>query len=199
MSRRLLALAAGLMAVVLLVGWATAVQRDRYLSGIRAQETLAHVVAAYELSADDLMRADGLGVTLTAVPEGKLLIDPAPAASLSSVWGVHAVGMLAEVAGVLMSFWLARAAGMVPQRLKGQILGLSLILGVVSYSTAHATSVVGPVLTPQHLFASLKDGFVWAAAFPMFGRAFGLSGDDAALPVDDIALAMAPNGEADSR
>jgi hypothetical protein len=69
---------------------------------------------------------------------------------------------------------------MVPRRFKRQILGLSLVLGVVSYSTANAATVVGPVLTPQHVFSSVKDGFVWAAAFPMCARAFGLAGEDAA-------------------
>jgi hypothetical protein len=171
---------------VVLVAWATAVQLDRMASEVAPEAALVQVASALGLDLTGLGGEPGTdtGLSVIAVPGGDVLVIPVSASAASgprsSAWGVHVVGLLAEISGVFMSFWLAKAADMVPRRLKGQILGLSLVLGVVSYSSANAATVVGPVLTPQHVFASVKDGFVWAAAFPMFARAFGLVADDAA-------------------
>ena len=77
--------------------------------------------------------------------------------------------------------------GLVPKSIRGQILGISLVLGIASYSAAMATRVVNPPLTPQFVFGAVKDGFVWAAAFPMFARAFGMRD-----PTDPTPAPVAP-------
>jgi hypothetical protein len=102
-----------------------------------------------------------------------------PSGAQDSVWLVHVVGLLSETFGVFLSFYLARAAGMVPQRLRGQILTLSLVLGIASYATTNAAAIVTPTLTPPFVFSAIKDGFVWAAAFPMFASAFGMADEGA--------------------
>jgi LysM repeat protein len=132
--------------------------------------------------------AESLGVTTAQLAEandasatgfdpqpGEVIKVPAPAADQPSVWVVHAIGVCAEMVGVLLSFWLALVAGLLPKGLRTQVLGISVALGIASYAAAQGVAPGDPLLTPQFVFAAIKDGFAWSAAFPMFAAAFGLA------------------------
>jgi len=181
-ARGLSLLATVLLLPAMLTGAASSARRDGVALAVAAGDARAGGIS---LGLVDRARSVGgspiTEISLAGDSGRDALVVPlaTTAGARQSVWLVHAVGLVAEIIGVFMSFWLARAAGMVPAPLSGRIFALSLLLGLASYSSANATSSLAPVLTPQHVFASVKDGFVWAAAFPIFARAFGMTRDDA--------------------
>lgn len=116
-------------------------------------------------------QADPLKLT---VQPGQVLLVPQAEPSLGTVWKVHLGGLGAEILGVLLSFALAAMAGALPSHIRRQILGISLVLGIVSYAAAQAVATKEAALTPQFVFGALKDGFMWAAAFPMLAQVLGI-------------------------
>ncbi len=93
---------------------------------------------------------------------------------LARTWGVHAAGLLFELIGVLLSFWLAAMVGLLPRSVRAQVFGISLVLAIVSYAASQSVATSNPLLTPQFLFGALKDGFLWSAAFPMLAKLLGI-------------------------
>lgn len=93
---------------------------------------------------------------------------------LARTWSVHAAGLLFELIGVLLSFWLAAMIGLLPRRVRAQVFGISLVLAIVSYAASQSVATSNPLLTPQFLFGALKDGFLWSAAFPMLAKLLGI-------------------------
>jgi LysM repeat protein len=141
---------------------------------VQEGDTAAAIAEAFRVAPDALAEAnDKDGPTLTVRP-GEILVVPEPESGIAQVWSVHLAGLAAEFFGVLLSFWLAAMAAVLPKTIRRQILGISLVLGLVSYASAQAVAVKDPVLTPQFVFASLKDGFLWSAAFPMLARLLGI-------------------------
>lgn len=130
-------------------------------------------------------QADPLKLT---VQPGQVLLVPLPQPSLGTVWKVHLGGLGAEILGVLLSFALAAMAGALPRHIRRQILGISLVLGIVSYASAQAVATKEATLTPQFMFGALKDGFMWAAAFPMLAQVLGIR--------EPRAVGQQPNGTA---
>ena len=135
--------------------------------------------------------ANDLPSTDSQPQPGTALTVPAPETTTWSEWGTHLLGLAGTVLGVFMSLWLALVAGLLPKPIRRQLLGISLVLGISSYAASAA--VAGPVLlTPAYIFGTIKDGFAWAAAFPMLARALGIrdtpppeEGLPETLPVDE--------------
>ena len=113
------------------------------------------------------------------VEPGQTVVIPEPDSGLIDIWGVHGLGLLAELIGVLLSFWLSAMIGILPKRVRGQIFGIAAVLAIVSYAASQSISSANPLLTPQFIFGALKDGFMWSAAFPMLARLIGIKDLDA--------------------
>ena len=142
---------------------------------VQPGETAAAIATAFGISPAALAEANRAPEAEGFAPEpGDVVLIPVPNAGRMATIGVHAAGLGAEVLGVFMSFWLAVVSGILPKGLRRQVLGIAIVLGVVSYSATHALDVAVPELSPQFIFAAIKDGFAWSAAFPMFARAFGV-------------------------
>lgn len=142
---------------------------------VQEGDSTALIAEAFQVAPADLAKANAMAdpAQLQVTP-GQVLLVPQPAPSLTSTWGAHLGGLGAEVLGVLLSFWLAAMAGVLPRHIRKQILGISLALGLVSYAAAQAVAVKEAALTPQFVFAAIKDGFMWAAAFPMLAQVLGI-------------------------
>lgn len=175
MDRKLVGLAGVMVGVILLGGWLTAASIDQVSEPQPVPDGIDELTKAAGFSPQDFSFGEDDQMSIAVLGEDRMLIALAPQPTTSSEWVVHLAGLAAETFGVFLSFYLARAAGMIPRRLRGQILGLSLVLGVASYATANAAALVTPPLSPQVVLGSIKDGFVWAAAFPMFANAFGMA------------------------
>jgi hypothetical protein len=177
-------LAAVFLALIVSVAWWTREVRlgpAATVYEVQSGDTPAAIAERFEVSPAALAEANEAPPGAFAPRPGDEILIPAPASAPLAVWGVHGVGLVAEVVGVLMSFWLALVAGLLPARVRGQILGIGLVLGLASYAAGQAVAEADPRLTPQFVFESIKDGFTWAAAFPLFARAFGVR-DDAEPP-----------------
>ncbi len=153
-----------------------------------SEVTVASVAESFKVEPSALAEANDVSPT-TTVPAGTTLDVPVAESSYFTVWGTHAAGLGAVILGVLLSFWLGRLTGVTPKIASRQILGISLVIGIVSYAADHAVGP-NPAFTPQFVFTSLQVGFMWAAAFPMAARALGMkdpkapatSGDTAGTP-----------------
>ncbi len=185
MRKAALYLAAGLclMLIVSLAWWtrdfmphvpADAVETvTRYT--VQTGDTAATIASAFEVAPIQLAEANAMAdPAQLEIKPGQVLLVPQAEHSLTSTWGAHLGGLGAEVLGVLLSFWLAAMAGVLPKHIRRQILGISLALGIVSYAAAQAVAVKQATLTPQFVFAAIKDGFMWAAAFPMLAQVLGI-------------------------
>jgi hypothetical protein len=145
-------------------------------------DTPESVAEAFRLPFEDLAAANGAsGIAQMPSSPGSVLTIPSER-SLASTWGVHGAGLVAEMLGVLLSFWLAAMIGLLPKPVRGQIFGISLVLALVSYAAAQSVAATNPSLTPQFLFGALKDGFMWSAAFPMLARLLGIKNVEAIQP-----------------
>ena len=142
---------------------------------VQEGDSAALIAEAFQVAPDQLSLANAIAdPSQLQVKPGQVLLVPQRAPSLTSTWGAHLGGLGAEVLGVRLSFWLAAMAGVLPKRIRKQILGISLALGIVSYAAAQAVAVKEALLTPQFVFAAVKDGFMWAAAFPMLAQVLGI-------------------------
>lgn len=141
---------------------------------VQPSDTVQSIADGFSLDADTLAAANDSKVADFEPQPGDVIVIPPSSQVQQSVWTVHAIGLTAEVVGVLMSFWLALVAGLLPAELRGQILAISFVLGLASYAAAQGVAPGDPQLTPQFVFGAVKDGFAWSAAFPLFAAAFGL-------------------------
>jgi len=154
-------------------------------------DTVGKVAQAFQVSPEALVEANPSLARLAPPAEsvtaplkpGQAVAVPTAPPSLWSTWGGHLGGIGAEIVGVLASFWLTLLTRILPRKVRRQVLGISIVIGLVSYASTHAVGP-DPYLTPQFVFASLKDGFMWAAAFPMVARGLGIK-DDAPPPPDE--------------
>lgn len=142
---------------------------------VQPGDDLQSVAAAFDVPPESLVQANpSIQSTTDSLTPGEEITIPPADPSLTEIWGIHLVGIGAEILGVFLSFWLAIATGILPKtRVRRQVLGISLVLGFVSYAATMAI-LPNPTLSPQFVFMAVKDGFVWAAAFPMFARALGI-------------------------
>ncbi len=185
MKSAMLYILGGLMlALVVSVAWWTRMVVEPTPHVMTQGETVVELVRDFGVSAEAIADANNVSISeLQAFGTGDLVAIPRPAPSGIGVWKVHGFGLAAEILGVALSFWLALVAGLLPKGYRQQMLGISAALGLASYAGSHAVAGQAPVLTPEFLFSSIKDGFAWAAAFPLFASVFGvnkLSGDRAA-------------------
>lgn len=142
---------------------------------VRDGDTAESIAEAFEISADRLAATNGASLDSFRPESGQVILVPPPETSSVDVWTVHGIGVAAEVLGVLMSFWLALVAGLLPAGLRREVLGIGLALGIASYAASQGVAPESPQLTPQFVFGAIKDGFAWSAAFPLFASAFGLT------------------------
>jgi LysM repeat protein len=178
MSKTMLYLFAALAIVLMVsVAWWTREYMTKHLPQVyvvQAGDTPQTIAEAKKVTAEDLASANDAQPDAWIIVPGKPITIPPPKTTAVDEWWTHLVGLGGTILGVFMSLWLALIAGLLPKPIRRQVLGISLVLGLTSYATTHA--VAGPVvlLSPAFLFASIKDGFAWAAAFPMLARALGI-------------------------
>jgi hypothetical protein len=172
-------LAAIFLVVIVSVAWWSLAAQQKAGGGtytVQPGDTVASVTKQFGVSATAL--ADANGITPTALPmkmtPGQTIEVPPTEQTSVDVWKTHLVGLTAEIVGVLMSFWLAMAGGLLPREIRRQVLGISLVLGVAAYSANQGVAPGTPQLTPQFIFNAIANGFAWSAAFPLFARAFGI-------------------------
>jgi len=158
-SALLYLLAAVFLVLIVSVAWwsrefvVPAVARIHYVA--QPGDTLPKIATEHGLSPAVVAKANGFDEGMQGVEPGtEIVIPPAPK-SATDVWGAHLAGLL-------------------PSHLRGQVLGIGLVLGVASYAATQSAATGSPDLTPQFVFGAIKDGFAWSAAFPLFARAFGL-------------------------
>lgn len=163
----------GGLALILGVGWWTYQSTRDGAVLVRTGDTVASIAQEAGVSEEELAAANDAEPGQLEIEPGDTLQVPPASPTPARVWATHLAGLVAEVFGVLLSFWLAIVAGLLPKRYRRQVLAISVVLGVASYATTWAVVRVDPVLTPQFLFAAIKDGFAWASAFPLFAAAFG--------------------------
>ncbi len=170
--------AAAALALIISVAWWTREYVARHYESqvhtVQAGETAEGIANDYGVTLDELASANDAQPEAMSVTPGEPIVVPIPSPTPVNEWLTHLIGLGGTVLGVLMSLWLALVAGLLPKRIRGQVLGISLVLGVASYASTYAV-VQGPVLlTPTFLFIAIRDGFAWAAAFPMLARALGI-------------------------
>lgn len=136
-------------------------------------DTIPGVAGKLGISAESLAKANDLAATAT-LDAGTELTVPPEATDWREAFSTHAAGLGAAFIGVFMSFWLSLAVGIVAKGYRAQIFSISFVLALASYAATQASAAGQPVLTPQFLFASIKDGFAWSSAFPMFAWALGI-------------------------
>lgn len=142
------------------------VQEDDTVAGIAEGFLIDETALA---AANEISAAGGM-----TIEPGQVIRIPTPERGLVDTWGVHGLGLLAELIGVLLSFWLASMVGLLPKGVRNQIFGISSVLAIVSYAASQSVAVDNPMTSPQFLFGALKDGFMWSAAFPMLARLLGI-------------------------
>jgi LysM repeat protein len=168
--------AAGALVLIVSVAWWTreSLAKQGMVYTTQPGDTVVSVAQELSVPAAELAAANDVPLSATPLPPGTVLDVPAPAPSSSMVWFTHLVGLGGEVLGVFMSLWLALVAGLLPKPIRRQVLGISLVVGTVSYASTYAVASAEVLLTPTFLFLAIKDGFAWAAAFPMLARALGI-------------------------
>ena len=179
--------AAALVLIVSVAWWTresvrTTVAVDTVQYTVQPGDTVEKIAKDHGVTLAALLTANNLppgDVTLT--PDQPIVVPPKPA-DVKTVWLTHLLGMSGEVLGVLMSLWLALVAGMLPKHIRRQVLGIAVVVGIVSYASTHVVVGEPVLLSPTFLFIAIKDGFAWAAAFPMLARAIGIRDVPPAAP-----------------
>ncbi|MFQ5460241.1 MAG: LysM peptidoglycan-binding domain-containing protein [Anaerolineae bacterium] len=141
---------------------------------VASGDTAPSIAGDADLSLTELAEANASTAASFRPVPGQVIIIPAPKPTLSDEIAIHGAGLAAEIVGVIMSLWLAFFTGLLAKGHRRQIVAISLVLGVASYAADQAGGTRVPAVTPSFLFAALRDGFAWSAAFPMFARALGL-------------------------
>lgn len=164
------------LVLIVSVAWWTksSLEQDARTYTVQAGDTELDIALDHSVSVTDLAVANNAEVGKIPVETGKVLAIPSPSPTPVTVWFTHLVGILGVMLGVFMSLWLALAAGLLPKPIRKQVLGISMVVGLVSYASTYAVVSQDVVLTPTFLFIAIKDGFAWAAAFPMLARALGI-------------------------
>lgn len=176
-------LAAIFLVLIVSVAWWTREFVSRVeveLYTVPVGQTVESMAGELGVTPEELAVANDKTVATFKPQPGQEIRVPPREPTAVDIWKVHIVGLLAEALGVLMSFWLAIVAGLLPTGLRRQILGIALVLGIASYAAVQGIAPGEPQLTPQFVFMAIKDGFAWSAAFPLFARAFGFTRDAAA-------------------
>jgi hypothetical protein len=191
------------LVLIVSVAWWTksSLEKDAKTYTVQAGDTELTIAEDHGVSVTELAAANEADVGKVPVETGKLLLIPSPSPTPITVWFTHLVGIMGVVLGVFMSLWLALAAGLLPKPIRKQVLGISMVVGLVSYASTFAVVSEDVVLTPTFLFIAIKDGFAWAAAFPMLARALGIRDEPQVagappsnLPADSPDEAGAPTG-----
>ena len=164
------------LVLIVSVAWWTksSIEKNTQTYTVQAGDTAASIAEDHAISETALATANDAEVGKVPVVTGQVLLIPSPSPTPITVWFTHLVGILGTMLGVFMSLWLALVAGLLPKPIRKQVLGISLVLGLVSYASTYAVIGTAVVLTPTYLFITIKDGFAWAAAFPMLARAIGI-------------------------
>jgi LysM repeat protein len=200
--------AAGALALMISMAWWTqrysAEHYQPQVYTVQVGDTAVSIAQEHGTAVIDLAKANSVTSNGLKIAPGQQIIIPPPSPTPASEWATHALGIAGTVLGVFMSLWLALVAGLLPRGIRRQVLGISLVLGLTSYATTYAVAGAPVQLTPAYLFGAIKDGFAWAAAFPMLARALGIRdapakamtpapqpaahpGEDAAPPPADAA------------
>lgn len=147
---------------------------------VQAGDSAEAIAEGFKIDLGELTAANPSSMAGDApLQPGETLVIPMPDAGLLSTWGVHGLGLLAELVGVLLSFWLAAMTGILPKTVRRQVFGIAAVLAIVSYAASQSVAAENPLVTPQFVFGALKDGFMWSAAFPMLARLLGIKDAEA--------------------
>jgi hypothetical protein len=168
MRRALLyVLAAVLLVVIAAVTWYTRETTGPLTYTVHAGDTLETIAATHGITIAALINAnsDIPPEQLTSV--GAILVLPRVQPSISDAWLVHGAGVVTEIVGVLVGFWLAIAGGVLARRARAQVMSIAVVLAVASYIAAQLNAGDTPSLTARFLFDAFKDGFFWVALFAM--------------------------------
>lgn len=170
--------AAGALALMVSMTWWTqryvAEHYEAQVYTVQPGDSIVSIANETGTTPENLAEANGGNVEDLKVTPGEQIIVPPPESTSPAEWGTHALGIAGTILGVFMSLWLALVAGLLPRRIRRQVLGISLVLGLTSYATTYAAVGGSVQLTPTYLFIAIRDGFAWAAAFPMLARALGI-------------------------
>lgn len=144
---------------------------------VQAGDTWENLALRYSLSTRSLLRANRRSAGSPPLREGETVVVPPAPPMPVELWQAQGLGIMGEAIGVSIGFWLARKAGLMPKRLRRGVLGLSLTIAAVSYSArlVVASEVLSHV-SPQAVFAAVKDGFVWSTSMALAAKAFGAGG-----------------------
>lgn len=165
----------GAVSVATYLSWPESDPSRNYVA--QAGDTWENVALRYSVSVRTLLRANRLAQASRPIRQGESLVIPPPGPTPGEVWQAHGFGILAEAVGVAISLWLTKAAGLLPKRLRKGVVSLSLAIALVSYATAQAVATEPlTYVSPQFVFASIKDGFTWSTSMPLIARAFGATG-----------------------
>lgn len=199
MKGALLYILAGLMLVLIVsVAWWERLAEQPSEHIVRQGETLTSISTDLGVEPGAIADANGVEVNEIIIRPGVTILVPKVPTTGTGVWLAHGAGIIAEITGVLLSFWLGLVAGIVPRGYRQQILGISAALGVASYAANYAGTDQAISITPGFLFTSIKDGFMWAAAFPLFAAAFGMRQNDDSRTSAADRRRVAPRAEVDA-
>jgi hypothetical protein len=164
------------LVLIVSVAWWTreSIDRNTRVYTVQPGDTEETIAEDHNVSRAQLATANDADVGEMELQPGATIILPVISPTAPEVWITHLVGIGGEMLGVFMSLWLALVAGLLPKHIRRQVLGISVVLGIVSYATTRAVLPDAVLLTPAFLFAAIKDGFAWAAAFPLLARALGI-------------------------
>lgn len=188
--------AAAALVLIVSVAWWTRAYVERHYDAsvhtVQPGETAESIATAAGVPLEALAGANAMAPDEMALAPGDKIVVPAPATNTVDQWITHLIGLAGTALGVFMSLWLAMVAGLLPPPIRRQVLGISLVLGVASYTATYAVIQEPVRLTPTFLFIAIRDGFAWAAAFPMLARALGIRDTAPRQPEPAKAPAKAP-------
>ena len=168
--------AAAALVLIVSVAWWTRerLQQDVVSYVVRPGDTARTIAEDHGVTVVQLAEANQSDEPEPTLTPGDTVLIPSPSPTPATVWFTHLIGIAGEMLGVFMSLWLALVAGLLPRTIRRQVVGISVVIGLTSYASTYAVVGTDVLLTPAYLFGTIKDGFAWAAAFPMLARAIGI-------------------------
>ncbi len=140
---------------------------------VQPGETLTDIANRYKVHEQTILQQNSLRPG-TPVQPGQVLSIPLPPLAPLLEWEMQLAGVAGTLIGVFISFWLSSLAGLLPQGLRGRILGISLAVAIISYATIQTNSHEVPAtITPLFVLNCIKDGFAWSMSLPLLATALG--------------------------
>jgi hypothetical protein len=146
---------------------------------VQPGETLADVARQSRSHQQPIVTANDLHPGAVLQP-GQVLRIPRPPLSALLHWPVQLAGTAGTLAGVILSLWLCRQAGLVPRAHQGRALTVTCLVGIIIYA---AGQYAGPQLvttvTPHWVWDCVAAGFACGASILLLAATIGFRGDKA--------------------